>query len=200
MIVILSQSLKCHRPSSGKSLFTLPPYHVFPGSCSETIHDNSLIFSGQLNLTWNLCTVRLFQTFYTSLNCGICPGHCWETIHGKCFIFSGHINLTCGHFDLLTYDLEIVTVNFKNAFTNMSGSFSVSAILSLWPTIKCEITWLQFDIFVMKSRQDETEIWLKVVSICSATVFRQLCTVICLLSLNYLRQISIFTLWWVLGH
>ncbi len=37
--------------------------HVCSGHCSEIIHDNSFIVSWQINLTWNLCTVRLFGPF-----------------------------------------------------------------------------------------------------------------------------------------
>ncbi len=37
--------------------------HEFPGHCSETIHDNCFIFSGQVNRTWNMCTVVLIWPF-----------------------------------------------------------------------------------------------------------------------------------------
>ncbi len=51
--------------------------------------------------------------------------------------------------------------------------------------------WPLFDRFVVNSRQDEALIWLKVVYIYSATVFKQFWAVICPLSFNYMLQISL---------
>ncbi len=88
---------------------------VCPDQYSGIIHCSCFIFSGQINLTSNLCTVQLFWTFdlqpwkfWPSL-WKDCPNHCSETINGNCFIFSVHVNLSVlGHFDLLTFDRDIM--------------------------------------------------------------------------------------------
>ncbi len=83
---------------------------------SATIHDNCFVFSGHINLKWNLCIVGLFWVFdlwpwYYDLH--LDKFIFWAmacTLNGNCFIFAEHSNLTYtlkGHFHLspCNYDL-----------------------------------------------------------------------------------------------
>ncbi len=94
----------------------------------EIIHDNCFIFSGQINVTYNLCTFRLFWPFALKIWPSLwtfCPGHCLQTINDNCFILSGPINLTWDlHTIISTVVLEIMTFGFEILFVNSCSAQS----------------------------------------------------------------------------
>ncbi len=89
--------------------------HVCSGHCSETIHDHSFIFPWKINLTWNMCTVRLFSRFAFRLETMsltvkimyriLLRNYKWQMLH----IFRA-CQPDMGHFDLLNFDLDIMTM------------------------------------------------------------------------------------------
>ncbi len=90
-------------------------------SIQKLYYDNSFKISGQINLTWNLCTVLLLWPFdlwpWNWPSPWIfCLGHCSEIINGHwhcCFIFSGHIQFK--------FKFKIVYCTFCKDFTIKYG-------------------------------------------------------------------------------
>ncbi len=102
--------------------------------CSQTTNGNSFIFSGHINLPWDLCTIVLFWHLTLTL-CPVrplpwisCPDHCLEIINDYCFIFSEHISITwhlCTVESLWPFDLDIMTVTVKILSGPLLSNYSI---------------------------------------------------------------------------